>query len=78
MAAASWFDIRVIGTLALFASRLVVIKHVHDMMTDVALTAGATLGFCGLFELVPVHVRDEARLLPVDAHRRRHAMLSDV
>ncbi|OAJ57017.1 ArnT family glycosyltransferase [Paraburkholderia ginsengiterrae] len=76
VAAASWFDLRVIGTLALFASTLVVIKHVHDMMTDVALMAGAALGFCGLFELVLVHLRDEARLLPVDARRRRHAVLS--
>ncbi|CAE6703026.1 ArnT family glycosyltransferase [Paraburkholderia haematera] len=76
VSASSWFDIRVIGTLALYASTLVVIKHVHDMMTDVALMAGAALGFCGLFELVLVHLRDEARLLPVDARRRRHAILS--
>ncbi|ASL43003.1 Undecaprenyl phosphate-alpha-4-amino-4-deoxy-L-arabinose arabinosyl transferase [Burkholderia sp. AD24] len=69
--AVSWFDLRVIGTLALFASTLVVVKHVHDMMTDVALMAGAALGFCGLFELVLVHLRDEARLLPVDVRRRR-------
>ncbi len=76
VAASSWLDVRVIGTLALFASTLVVIKHVHDMMTDVALMAGAAIGFCGLFELVLVHLRDEARLLPVDARRRRHAILS--
>ncbi|MFM0209859.1 glycosyl transferase [Paraburkholderia sediminicola] len=76
VAASSWLDIRVIGTLALFASTLAVIKHVHDMMTDVALMAGAAIGFCGLFELVLVHLRDEARLLPVDARRRRHAILS--
>ncbi|MBU7437698.1 ArnT family glycosyltransferase [Paraburkholderia fungorum] len=76
VSASSWFDIRVIGTLALFASTLVVVKHVHDMMTDVALMAGAALGFCGLFELVLVHLRDEARLLPVDVHHRRHAILS--
>ncbi|NPT57540.1 ArnT family glycosyltransferase [Paraburkholderia elongata] len=76
VAASSWFDIRVIGTLALFASTLVVIKHVHDMMTDVALMAGAALGFCGLFELVLVHLRDQARTLPVDARHRRHAILS--
>ncbi|HEX3634624.1 MAG TPA: glycosyl transferase [Paraburkholderia sp.] len=74
--ASSWFDIRVIGTLALFAGTLVVVKHVHDMMTDVALMAGAALGFCGLFELVLVHLRDEARLLPVDARRRRQAIFS--
>lgn len=47
-----WLDIRVIGTVALFAGTLVVVKHTHDMMTDVALMAGAALGFCGLFELV--------------------------
>ncbi len=76
VAASSWLDVRVIGTLALFASTLVVIKHVHDMMTDVALMAGAAIGFCGLFELVLVHLRDEARLLPVEARRRRHAILS--
>lgn len=74
-AASSWLDIRVIGTLALFAGTLVVVKHVHDMMTDVALMAGAALGFCGLFELVLAQVRDEAGALPVDA-RRRHAVLS--
>ncbi|MFL9964352.1 glycosyl transferase [Paraburkholderia sediminicola] len=75
-AASSWFDLRVIGTLALFAGTLVVVKHVHDMMTDVALMAGAALGFCGLFELVLVHLRDDAREQPVDARARRHAILS--
>lgn len=74
VAASSWFDVRVIGTLALFASTLVVIKHVHDMMTDVALMAGAAIGFCGLFELVLLHLRDEARLLPLDEDRRRRAI----
>ncbi|MGF6779120.1 ArnT family glycosyltransferase [Paraburkholderia sp. GAS334] len=52
-----WLDIRVIGGIALFASSLVVIKHAHDMMTDVALMAGAALGFCGLFELVCAQLR---------------------
>ncbi|WP_235851413.1 ArnT family glycosyltransferase [Paraburkholderia acidicola] len=53
--AVHWLDLRVIGTVALFASSLVVVKHSHDMMTDVALMAGAALGFCGLFELVMLH-----------------------
>jgi 4-amino-4-deoxy-L-arabinose transferase-like glycosyltransferase len=76
-AASSWFDLRVIGTLALFAGTLVVVKHVHDLMTDVALMAGAALGFCGLFELVLMHLRDDdAREQPVDARSRRHAILS--
>ncbi|MFT4068692.1 ArnT family glycosyltransferase [Paraburkholderia sp.] len=84
--ASSWFDLRVIGTLALFGGTLAVIKHVHDMMTDVALMAGAALGFCGLFELVLVHLRDAAppfqphspprRTEPLDARERRHAILS--
>ncbi|CAB3791454.1 Undecaprenyl phosphate-alpha-4-amino-4-deoxy-L-arabinose arabinosyl transferase [Paraburkholderia ultramafica] len=76
LAASSWFDLRVIGTLALFAGTLVVVKHVHDMMTDVALMAGAALGFCGLFELVLLHLRDDARASPADARSRRPAILS--
>ena len=76
VAASDWFDLRVIGTLALFASTLVVVKHAHDMMTDVALMAGAALGFCGLFELVLVHLGDGAGPLPVDARARRQAILS--
>jgi 4-amino-4-deoxy-L-arabinose transferase-like glycosyltransferase len=68
--AARWFDLRVIGSVALFASSLVVIKHAHDMMTDVALMAGTILGFCGLFELVLAHrhERDAARARPVANH----------
>lgn len=71
-----WFDLRVIGTLALFAGTLVVVKHVHDMMTDVALMAGAALGFCGLFELVLAHWRDDARTPAADDRAPdRHAAL---
>ncbi|WP_126286167.1 ArnT family glycosyltransferase [Burkholderia stagnalis] len=58
--AASWLDARVIGPVALCASTLVVVKHVHDMMTDVALFAGAAIAFCGLLELVMQH-RERAR-----------------
>jgi 4-amino-4-deoxy-L-arabinose transferase-like glycosyltransferase len=78
VAASSWFDLRVIGTLALFAGTLVVVKHVHDMMTDVALMAGAALGFCGLFELVLEHLRNDTDAVPhsADTSRRRHAILS--
>ncbi|NML33088.1 ArnT family glycosyltransferase [Paraburkholderia antibiotica] len=86
--ASSWFDLRVIGTLALFGGTLVVVKHAHDMMTDVALMAGAALGFCGLFELVLAHLRDDSQTTrPVrtqavqstptaGARERRHAILS--
>lgn len=52
----TWFDLRVLGPVVLSASTLVVIKHVHDMMTDVALFAGTAMGFCGLLELVMQHV----------------------
>ncbi|MCC8397131.1 glycosyl transferase [Paraburkholderia sp. MMS20-SJTR3] len=88
LGAASWFDLRVIGTLALYGGTLVVVKHVHDMMTDVALMAGAALGFCGLFELVLAHLRDDPRAAryraaaaspsapPLSARERRHALLS--
>lgn len=78
VAASRWFDLRVIGTLALFGGTLVVVKHAHDMMTDVALMAGAALGFCGLFELVLVHLHNEADAVPgfTAPYRRRHAILS--
>ncbi|KWE26328.1 glycosyl transferase [Burkholderia cepacia] len=52
----TWFDLRVIGPVVLSAGTLVVIKHVHDMMTDVALFAGTAIGFSGLLELVMQHV----------------------
>ncbi|KVA21941.1 ArnT family glycosyltransferase [Burkholderia ubonensis] len=61
---ASWFDLKVIGPVALCASSLVVVKHVHDMMTDVALFAGTAIAFCGLLELVMQHLA-----------RARHAQL---
>ena len=56
-----WLDIRVLGTLALFAGTPLVLKHLHDMMTDVALTAGTALAFCGLYELVTACERAPAR-----------------
>jgi 4-amino-4-deoxy-L-arabinose transferase-like glycosyltransferase len=62
--ASRWLDLRVIGGVALFASSLVVIKHSHDMMTDVALMAGTALAFCGLFELVLGQVRESAIDVP--------------
>ena len=52
----AWLDLRVIGPVVLSAGTLVVIKHVHDMMTDVALFAGTAIAFCGLLELVMQHV----------------------
>ena len=59
--ATSWLDLRVLGAAALFAGSLVVVKHAHDMMTDVALMAGAALGFCGLYELVDASLRADTR-----------------
>ncbi|AIP23292.1 glycosyl transferase [Burkholderia pseudomallei] len=56
--AARWLELPVIGTVALCAGSLVVIKHSHDLMTDVALMAGAAMGFCGLLELVIRHAGD--------------------
>ena len=60
--AVRWFDRRVLGMLALFASTAVVVKHIHDMMTDVALMAGAALAFCGLYDLVLTHLRMNGEL----------------
>jgi len=48
--ASSWMDARVLGTVALCAGSLIVVKHAHEMITDVALLAGTAIGFCGLFE----------------------------
>lgn len=45
--AARWLELPVIGTVALCAGSLVIIKHSHDLMTDVALMAGAAMGFAG-------------------------------
>ncbi|CAI9000827.1 4-amino-4-deoxy-L-arabinose transferase [Burkholderia ambifaria] len=64
--AQGWLELRVIGPVVLSAGTLVVIKHVHDMMTDVALFAGTAMAFCGLLELVMQHV---AR-----AQQMRHAL----
>ncbi|AOK17334.1 glycosyl transferase [Burkholderia cepacia] len=69
----TWFDLKVIGPVALCASSLVVIKHVHDMMTDVALFAGTAIGFSGLLELVMQHVaraRHAQLGLPVESGNR--------
>jgi len=46
----SWLDPRVLGTVVLCASSPIVVKHTHDMITDVALLAGTAIGFCGLLE----------------------------
>jgi 4-amino-4-deoxy-L-arabinose transferase-like glycosyltransferase len=75
----NWLDLRVVSTVALFGGTLVVVKHVHDMMTDVALMAGAAIGFCGLFELVLAHLRYDGQRndVSVDAvPQRRDAILS--
>lgn len=50
--APSWRDRRVIGVVALMAATLVVIKHVHDMFSDVALLAGTCLGLASLIHIV--------------------------
>ncbi|KAF1030243.1 MAG: Undecaprenyl phosphate-alpha-4-amino-4-deoxy-L-arabinose arabinosyl transferase [Burkholderia plantarii] len=50
--AARWLDLRVLGPVALCAGSLIVVKHVHDMITDVALMAGAAMAFASLLELV--------------------------
>ena len=55
--ATRWLDPGVTGPVALCAGTLVVIKHTHDMMTDVALMAGTAIGFSGLLELVAACTR---------------------
>lgn len=65
--ASAWTDARVVGTVALCAGSLIVVKHAHEMITDVALLAGTAIGFCGLFECVqpPTRARGSAWLLGI-------------
>ena len=56
----------VIATLVLMAGTLLVVKHVHDMFSDVALFAGASVAFCGLLRIV-VSLHDAARRTSVAA-----------
>lgn len=73
--ASQWRDARVLGAVALFASTFVVIKHVHDLMTDVALLAGASIALYGLMALVRTFedmTRDDAAQARA---ARRHAAL---
>ncbi|MDB5775734.1 MAG: glycosyl transferase [Herbaspirillum sp.] len=42
---------RVLGTLALFAGSAGMVKHAHDMFTDVALVAGAAMALYGLLRI---------------------------
>lgn len=57
-----WSDAHVVGTISLFVSTFVVIKHVHDLMTDVALLAGASVALFGLMSLATVARSSRAAL----------------
>lgn len=48
----SFLTPRVLGTLALFAGTVGMIKHSHDMFTDVALVCGGTMAMYGLLRIV--------------------------
>lgn len=41
----------VLGTLAFYAGAPGLVKHAHDMFTDVALVSGAAMATCGLLEI---------------------------
>lgn len=47
-----FFDIRILGTLAMFAGTAGVVKHAHDMFTDVALICGGAIAMYGLLRIV--------------------------
>ncbi|WP_240648267.1 ArnT family glycosyltransferase [Pararobbsia silviterrae] len=74
--ASSWRDARVVGTVALLASTFVVIKHVHDLMTDVALLAGTSMAWYGLLACVRTFEADTPaadRTQALNRARRRAA-----
>lgn len=48
----NFFSPRVLGTLALFAGTVGMVKHAHDMFTDVALVCGAAIAMYGLLRIV--------------------------
>ncbi|MFL9926637.1 glycosyl transferase [Herbaspirillum lusitanum] len=45
------FNLRVLGTLALFAGSPGMVKHAHDMFTDVALVCGGAIALYGLLKI---------------------------
>lgn len=46
-----FFNMRVFGTLILFAGTAGVVKHAHDMFTDVALMCGSAIATYGLLQI---------------------------
>ncbi|WP_034295990.1 glycosyltransferase family 39 protein [Herbaspirillum sp. RV1423] len=56
IARAAWnedgfLNARVLGTLALFAGTVGMVKHAHDMFTDVALVCGGSIAMYGLLQI---------------------------
>ncbi|MFJ9450818.1 ArnT family glycosyltransferase [Herbaspirillum sp. NPDC101397] len=67
IARAAWneddfLNARVLGTLALFAGTVGMIKHAHDMFTDVALVCGGTIAMYGLLQIALNEQRRTPRL----------------
>jgi hypothetical protein len=67
IARAAWneedfLNARVLGTLALFAGTVGMIKHAHDMFTDVALVCGGTIAMYGLLRIALNEQRKTPRL----------------
>ncbi|MFL9880786.1 glycosyl transferase [Herbaspirillum rhizosphaerae] len=47
----SFFNLRVLGTLTLFAGTAGMVKHAHDMFTDVSLVCGGVIAMYGLLRI---------------------------
>ena len=67
IARAAWneedfLNARVLGTLALFAGTVGMIKHAHDMFTDVALVCGGAIAMYGLLRIALNEQRKTPRL----------------
>lgn len=60
--AESVFNVRTLVTLALFVSTVGMVRHAHDMFTDVALVSGSIIAFYGLLKIT-MNERDKTQTL---------------
>lgn len=55
------FDAPVLAVISLMASTFIVIKHVHDLFTDVALLMGTTIALMGIINIVKALEQNKIR-----------------
>ena len=60
----SVFNVRTLATMALFLTTIGMVRHAHDMFTDVALITGAIIAFYGLLGIVFNERNNTQKLCP--------------